>query len=87
MNSRILSKTRIVSVMKAGVGLIIIRAKVVPPITRVSSCPAVVLAVSHIARATGWVNMQRVSIITNILVRGMGIPYGRKCIRDAFVLW
>lgn len=31
--------------------------------------------------------MQIVSITTNILVRGMGIPYGRKYIRDAFVLW
>lgn len=31
--------------------------------------------------------MQIVSIITNILVGGMGIPYGRKYIRDAFVLW
>lgn len=30
--------------------------------------------------------MQIVSITTNILVRGMGIPYGRKHIRDAFVL-
>lgn len=30
--------------------------------------------------------MQIVSITTNILVRGMGIPYGRKYIRDAFAL-
>lgn len=73
--------------MKAVVMLISIRAKVALPIRWISRCPAVMFAVSRTARAIGWMNKLIVSIITSIGIRGNGVPWGRKCARDALVLW
>ena len=47
------SKMRIINVTRAVVGLIFIRASVAPPIKCIKRCPAVMLAVSRTARATG----------------------------------
>lgn len=67
--------------------LIFINARVAPPIKWISKCPAVMFAVSRTANAIGWINRLIVSIITSIGIRGRGVPWGRKCARDAFVLW
>lgn len=64
-----------------------IRAKVAPPIKWISRCPAVIFAVSRTASAIGWMNRLIVSIITSIGIRGSGVPWGRKCAKDALVLW
>lgn len=73
--------------MKAVVMLILISARVAPPIRWMSRCPAVMFAVSRTASAIGWINRLIVSIITSIGIRGRGVPWGKKCARDAFVLW
>lgn len=73
--------------MKAVVMLILISARVAPPIRWMSRCPAVMFAVSRTANAIGWINRLIVSIITSIGIRGRGVPWGKKCARDAFVLW
>lgn len=44
------------------------------------------LAVSRTARAIGWMNRLIVSIITNIGMRGRGVPCGKKWAKEAFVL-
>lgn len=76
-----------INVIKAVVMLILISAKVAPPIRWISKCPAVILAVSRTANAIGWINRLIVSIITSMGIRGNGVPWGKKCARDAFVLW
>lgn len=45
------------------------------------------LAVSRTARAIGWINRLIVSIIINMGIKGIGVPWGRKWARDALVLW
>lgn len=67
--------------------LILISARVAPPIRWISRCPAVIFAVSRTANAIGWMNRLIVSIIINMGIRGSGVPWGRKCAKDAFVLW
>jgi len=52
-NSRIVSRTRIINVIRAVEGLMFMRASVAPPIRWIRRCPAVMLAVSRTARATG----------------------------------
>lgn len=75
------------NVMKAVVILMFISARVAPPIRWISKCPAVIFAVSRTASAIGWMNKLIVSIITNMGIKGSGVPWGRKCARDALVLW
>lgn len=65
----------------------LMRASVAPPMRCIRRCPAVMLAVSRTARATGWINRLIVSIITSMGMRKMGVPWGRKWARAAFVLW
>jgi len=36
------------------------------------------LAVSRTASAMGWISRLIVSMITNIGIRGVGVPWGRK---------
>lgn len=67
--------------------LMLISAKVAPPIRWISKWPAVIFAVSRTANAIGWINKLIVSMIINMGIRGNGVPWGRKCARDAFVLW
>lgn len=64
----------------------LIRARVAPPIRWMSRWPAVMLAVSRTARAIGWINKLIVSMITSIGINGIGVPWGKKCARDALVL-
>lgn len=52
-NSRIVSRIRIMNVIRAVEGLMFMRASVAPPIRWIRRCPAVMLAVSRTARATG----------------------------------
>lgn len=86
-NSRIVSSTRMVNVIRAVMVLILIRARVAPPIKWMSRWPAVMLAVSRTAKAIGWMNRLIVSIITSIGIRGKGVPWGRKWAKDALVLY
>lgn len=59
-------------------GLIFISTRVAPPIRCISKWPAVILAVSRTASAIGWINKLIVSMIINIGMSGMGVPWGRK---------
>lgn len=86
-NSNIVNNTRILNVIKAVVMLISIRAKVAAPIRWISRWPAVIFAVSRTASAIGWMNKLIVSMITSMGIRGSGVPCGRKCAKDALVLW
>lgn len=52
-NSKIVSNTRIIKVIKAVTVLIFIRTRVAPPIRWINRWPAVMLAVSRTARAMG----------------------------------
>lgn len=85
-NSRIVSRTRIIKVMRAVAVLMFSRARVAPPIRWMSRCPAVMFAVSRTARAIGWMNRLMVSMMISIGIRGSGVPCGRKWAREAFVL-
>ena len=75
-----------IKVIKAVGALIFVRAKAAPPIRCINKWPAVILAVSRTARATGWIKRLIVSIITSIRIKGTGVPCGRKWARDALVL-
>lgn len=44
------------------------------------------LAVSRTAKAMGWINRLIVSMTISIGIRGIGVPWGRKWAREAFVL-
>lgn len=44
------------------------------------------MAVSRTANAIGWMNRLMVSIRISIGIRARGVPWGRKCARDALVL-
>ena len=55
-----------------------VRARAAPPIKCMNRWPAVMLAVSRTARATGWIKRLMVSIITSLGIRGIGVPCGRK---------
>ena len=72
--------------MRAVVVLMFISASVAPLIRWISKCPAVILAVSRTARATGWIKRLIVSIMTSIGVNGVGVPCGRKWASNALVL-
>lgn len=52
-NSKTVSNTRIIKVIKAVTVLIFIRTRVAPPIRWINRWPAVMLAVSRTARAMG----------------------------------
>lgn len=67
-------------------GLIEVSVRVAPLIRCMSRWPAVILAVSRTANAVGWMRRLIVSIITNMGIRGVGVPCGRRWARDAFVL-
>lgn len=86
-NSSTVNRIRIINVIKAVVILILISAKVAPPIKWISRCPAVIFAVSRTANAIGWINRLIVSMIISMGIKGSGVPWGKKCARDAFVLW
>lgn len=73
--------------IKAVGGLIVASTSVAPPIKCISKWPAVMLAVSRTARATGWINRLIVSMITSIGISGTGVPWGRKWASDDLVLW
>lgn len=73
-------------VIRATEVLMLVKAKVAPPIKCINRWPAVILAVNRTAKAIGWINKLIVSIITSIGIRGKGVPWGRKCARDDFVL-
>lgn len=66
--------------------LIVDRASVAAPIKCISRWPAVIFAVSRTARATGWINRLMVSMIINIGMRGVGVPWGRRWARVFLVL-
>ena len=66
--------------------LVLISTRVVSSIRCISKWPAVILAVSRTASATGWMNRLIVSIISSIGIRRVGVPCGKKWARDAFVL-
>lgn len=44
------------------------------------------MAVSRTASAIGWMKRLIVSMITSMGMSGMGVPWGKKWARDAFVL-
>lgn len=75
------------NVMKAVNRLMLISARVAIPIRCINRWPAVILAVSRTASATGWINRLIVSVITSIGIRKVGVPWGKKWARDAFVLF
>lgn len=77
---------RIVNVIKATDKLMLISTRVVLPIRCINRCPAVMLAVSRTASATGWMSRLIVSIITSMGIRKVGVPCGRRWARDNFVL-
>ena len=52
-NSRIVSRVRMMNVIKTVAVLMLISAKVVPLFRCINTCPAVILAVNHTASATG----------------------------------
>lgn len=54
--------------------LIFMRARVAPPIRCINRWPAVILAVSRTAKATGWINRLMVSMITSMGIKGRGVP-------------
>lgn len=85
-NSRAVSKTRMMNVIRAVVILMFINARVAPPIRCISRCPAVMFAVSRTASAIGWINRLIVSMITSMGIRGVGVPWGKKWAREIFVL-
>lgn len=62
------------------------RVSVVSPSRCISRWPAVILAVSRTAKATGWMKRLIVSIIISIGMSGTGVPCGRKWARASFVL-
>ena len=84
-NSRTVSRTRIINVIRAVV-VLFISVSVAPPIKWINKCPAVMLAVNRMARATGWTKRLMVSIITSIGISGVGVPCGKKWASDALVL-
>lgn len=77
---------RMMKVMRAIVVLMLIRARVTPPIKWISRCPAVILAVSHMARGISWIKRLIVSIIASLGIKGRGVPWGRKWAKDALLL-
>ena len=84
-NSRTVSRTGIINVIRAVV-VLFISVSVAPPINWINKCPAVMLAVNRMARATGWTKRLMVSIITSIGISGVGVPCGKKWASDALVL-
>lgn len=86
-NSRIVRRIKMVNVIEETVGLIEVSTIVAPPIRWISRWPAVMLAVSRTARAIGWIKRLIVSIIISMGMRGMGVPWGKKWAKDAFILW
>ena len=72
--------------ISAVVVLMLVNARVAPPIKWINKCPAVMLAVNRTARATGWMKRLMVSMITSIGISGVGVPCGRKWASDALVL-
>jgi hypothetical protein len=78
VNSRIVRRTRIINVTKAVVGLMVNSASVAPLIRWINRWPAVMLAVSRMASAIGWINRLIVSIMTSIGIKGIGVPCGKK---------
>ena len=85
--SRRVNKNKIENVIVDTVILIEDKASVADPIRWIRRCPAVILAVSRTARASGWINRLIVSIIINIGIRGVGVPWGRKWARDILGLF
>ena len=79
------SRMRIVNVIRAVNVLVLTNTGVVSLIRCISKWPAVILAVSRTASATGWMNRLIVLIITSIGMRKVGVPCGKKWARDAFV--
>ena len=67
-----------INVMRAVNVLVLISTRVVSPIRCISKWPAIILAVSRAASATGWMNRLIVSIITGIGLRKVGVPCGKK---------
>lgn len=63
------------------------KAKVAEPIKWISRWPAVMLAVSRTAKASGWIKRLIVSIIISIGIRGVGVPWGKKWANDILGLF
>lgn len=61
-NSRTVSRIRMMNVIKAVAVLMLVGARVVPPIRWINKCPAVILAVNRMANATGWITRLIVSV-------------------------
>lgn len=59
---------------------------VAAPIRCISRWPAVMLAVRRTAKAIGWIKRLVVSTITNIGIRGVGVPCGKRWARELLVL-
>lgn len=82
--SKMVNKRRIISVNIATEGLIAKRFNTALPIRWINRCPAVILAVSRIARAIGWISRLIVSITISMGMRGRGVPWGRKWASEFF---
>lgn len=82
--SKMVNKRRIINVSIATEGLIAKRFNTALPIKWINRCPAVILAVSRIARAIGWISRLIVSIMISIGIRGRGVPWGRKWASEFF---
>lgn len=72
-NSKIVTNTKTTNVRRALVILILLRARVAPPIRWINRWP-VVMVVSCTARAMGWINRLMVLIIINMGIRGSRVP-------------
>lgn len=66
---------RVSRVMKE---LVVDSANTALPIRCISRWPAVMFAVSRTAKAIGWISRLIVSITTNMGMRGVGVPCGRR---------
>lgn len=80
-------RAKIINVIVAAGGLMLVRTSVAPPIKWINRWPAVMLAVKRTARAIGWMNRLIVSMIISIGIREMGVPWGKKWASEDFSLW
>lgn len=74
------------NVIKAVTLVILSGDRVTSPISWIRKCPAVILAVSHTAKAMGWINRLIVSIITRMGIKGREIICDKNWASEAFVL-
>lgn len=81
--SRIVRRRRTVAVRADTAGIKGRRAIVAVEMSWMSRCPAVRFAVRRTPRANGRMNRLTVSIMMRAGIRGVGVPSGRRCPREA----